>query len=308
MWQKKQLTPLSIASTVTDRGYSLAVVENNKQVLFSQNSVNTANPTENMRHLAKDIERLDLIAHNCSLVLLPGQYQLIVMDALNIPEAEMIKALRWNLKGLSDYDLEDVAIDTCPVPMSASDAQKKMFVAITPLTKLNETRTLFETAFLNINHVTIAEMALKNLLSLIYSKQALSAETPLILLSTCNTMRKLHIFYQNMFYLIRELPPNKVDAVATEEPAELNNIFFEIERSIDFFVNQLNLPDPKYLFFTPGFYRSLNFIQAMGTKLSLTVEMIDLNHYLDIQPALSIEKQHEVFYSIIGALTDTQPE
>ena len=297
-WNKKAAEPvLLIACSLCDHGYSIAGVRSNTQVLFSQSRLFN----EDSRHLmmttlAEDVDRFNLIAHKCRLILIPGQYQLLLIDAPNVPAADMTKALRWSLKGLSDYDLDDVAIDAFLLPILKADDQKKALVAITPLSVLNNKRALLESVFLDVTTISIAEMALKNLLPLMQIEK----EAPFIIISLCGSIRKLHIVYNDTFYLIRELTqdlhPN------ADEPVEMAGILLEIERSIDYCINKLKLPEPKQLFFTPGFYNATSFFQTLEQKLGLTVSMIDLNQYLKIEPALSLEEQHLVFYSITGAI------
>ncbi|MDP3704841.1 MAG: hypothetical protein Q8R24_02890 [Legionellaceae bacterium] len=307
-WHKKQSkSELSIACSLNENRYSIAVVEQNKRVLFSQSRMLTDDSDHVViKSLADDVDRLNLIAHDCKLILLPGQYQLILMDAPNVPEADMAKALRWHLKGFSDYDLDDVLIDSCIVPANHNNDKHKIFAAITPLLALNKKRALLELAFLNVTTVTVAEMALKNVLSLMRLIQIIPDNEPVIVISICNDVRKLHIIYQDIFYLIRALLPAQTKDA--DDPVELANMHFEIERSIDYCVNELNIPEPKRLLFTPGFHHVINFLKPIGEKLDLIVETIDLNQYLTIEPSLSLEQQHEVFYSITGALTLNQEE
>lgn len=301
-WKKKQKGQLkqTMSCCLFENGYSIAIVQNNKRVLLSQVHHFSVSELENIASiLAQEVERLNLIAKDCDLVLIPGQYQLLLMDALDIPEAEMAKALRWNLKGLSDYNLDDVAIDACLVPAD-ENSPKKTFVAITPLSELNKKLAIFETAFLNVTSVTIAEMALKNLMPLIRLRLPEIKAAPIIIVSQYDHTRKLHIVYREAFYLIRELIP--LPTGNNEEPPEIANLKFEIERSVDFCINQLNLLEPTHLFFTPEFFQHADSIASLGMELSLKAELIDLNQYLEIEPPLAMEKQHEVFYPITGAL------
>lgn len=302
LWPKKQIQPdLSMACCLNDASYSLAVLTNNKHILFSQTrTFNESTLPLMAQTLADDIDRFKLIAHDCQLILLPGQYQLILMDAPDVPEADMPKALRWNLKGLSDYDLDDVAMDVFMLPTSKDDPQKKVMVAITPLSILNKKRAVLESAFLNVTAVSIAEMALKNLLTLMFPKTHDADTSPLLVISLCNAIRKLHIVHNNTFYLIRELTPDMNPAA--DEPAEMTNMILELERSIDYCINKLNLPEPKQIFFTPGFHQAVSFFKTIEETLALTASIIDLSHYLDMNPVLSLEEQHHVFYSITGAI------
>lgn len=305
LWPKKQMQPdLSIACTLSETGYSLAVTTQKKHVLFSQSRTFDDNTLASMAiTLTNDVDRFNLTAQDCQLILLPGQYQLILMDALEVPEADMAKALRWSLKGLSDYDLDDVAIDAFMLPSTNGDSQKKTMVAITPQSILNKQCATLESAFLNVTTVSIAEMALKNLVTLMFPSTPEEDTPPLLVISLYGKIRKLHIFYNNMLYLVRALSPvgNPID----NEPAEMTNIILELERSIDYCVNKLNLTEPKQILFTPGFYQSVAFFKVIEETLTLTASIIDLNQYLEIEPALSLEDQHEVFYSITGAIRGT---
>lgn len=307
-WQKKApQSLLSIACTLSENHYSLAVIANNNELVFHQSrSFTDAMLGTLPQSLAEDIDRMGMLAHDCTLVLLPEQYQLILMDALDLPESEMLKALRWNLKGLSDYDLDDVAIDTCSVPTTNNNEKKKIFVALTPLTLLNKKRAILEGAFLNVTSVITAEMGLKNLLPLIRHDNVTIQNTPIILVNLANKIRKIHIAYQDVFYLIRELIP--VQPVEVEEPIEIANLRFEIEQSIDYCVNQLNLPNPKSVFFTPSFQHFSENLKMIGEALALTVEIIDLNQFVTCTPPLDLQIQNTVFYAVTGALNPDQKE
>lgn len=301
-WRKKTNVELTIGCCLLDNSYSIAVISNNKELLFNQIRFFDEDALSKIpQMLADDVERMKIIAKNAVVVLLSGQYQLLLMDALNVPEAEMAKAMRWNLKGLSDYDLEDVAIDMCLVP-SHEGAQHKVFVALTPMSSLNQKMAIFQTAFLNVTSVTIAEMALRNLFPLLRAKHAELEQNSFIIISVSNNIRKLHIVYQDSFYLIRELvSPQQTNDY--DEKVDIENVTSEIERSVDYCMNQLDIPEPKYIFFTPAFHLISKSFPSMTAALGMDIELIDLNHYLEIHPSLPLDKQHEVFYSITGALT-----
>lgn len=299
-WQRRDTKNISIACTLSEMGYSLAGVKENSEVVFhSAQFFNDPSAATIRQALEKDVDRLNILAQDCHLILLPEQYQLILMDALNVPDAEMAKALRWNLKGLSDYDLDDVALDFCLVPYHG-EGEPKAFVSLTPQTALNEKCALLESVFLNVKTVTIADMVLRNILPLMDGRDPVEQAGPIIILSLCKTVRKLHIVYNGLFYLIREL--THVHMGIGQEPPELSNLAFEIGRSIDFCINQLNLPEPKHIFFTPGFYKVVDELPPLGEEIGLGVSMLDLNAYLRIEPKLSLEQQYETFYSITGAL------
>ena len=226
-FKKKQKTSnLSLACCVDENSYSLALIKNNKEVVFSQRHVfSTANVSEQSNFLASEIERLNLIAHDCRLILLPNQYQLISTDALDVPEAEMAQALQWGLKGLSDYDLDDVALDVFPMPKHHSSDVSKVVVALTPLSTLNERRALLQASYVEVKQVGIASLMLKNLLLLMQSTEKIEPDEPVIIVSLLDNKYVVHMLHEGFFHLIRvlELGPSVTSTVLVDTALDVNS-------------------------------------------------------------------------------------
>jgi MSHA biogenesis protein MshI len=307
-WHNNQTqSVLSIACSLGEASYCITVVEDNKRLIAYQSRHFEESEIRTMpQALAADVERMGITAQDCKVILLPGQYQLILMDMPDVPEDDLVKALRWNLKGLSDYDLDEVCIDTYLVPNNENEEKTKGFVAIVPLSTLHKSRALLEAAFLNVTSITIAEMGWTQLLSLMERRQPALRDSPVIIISICNQLRKLHVVYKQHFYLIREF--SLASPEVTDEPIALANLQLEVERSAEYCMSQFNIPRPVYLFFTPSFYVVKDLLEPIGKQLGLTTEIIDLNHDLEIVPPLSLELQGEDFCSIVGALTMIQEE
>lgn len=288
----------TISCSLSDTDYTIAVLEK-EQLIFSQHKIFTPQTLSQMPlSLGKEIERLELIGAACQLLLMPGQYQLITMDALNVPDAEMAKALRWKLKGLTHYPLDDLAIDVFPMPNPGM--QKKVFVALTPLSTLKKWQTLLESAYLELQSASIADMTLKNIFhSKINAIANMDESAPVIILSQLgqHPVYKLNLIYQGLFYLIRELPPNS----NPEALIDFANIIAEVERSIDYCVNTLTLPSPKCLVFTPGFQEHVD-LSGLKEVLKMDCMVIDINEYIHATPPMNFTAQQAVFYNILGAL------
>lgn len=293
---------LSIACCLTENSYSIAARDNKNNLLFNHKQVfNDYNIKQMAASFAEVVEKWGLTAYSCKLILLPQQYQITLMDALDVPEAEMAQALRWSLKGFSDYDLSDVVIDAFLIPTTTEDEPKKAFVAITPLSLLNKKRDFCQAAYLDVTEVSISEMTLKALLKCMQTSSESvieSKDNPVIIMDRYNSTKTLNIIYQDQIYLIRELRKHESNA----NTSDINNIPDEITRSVEYCVNTLNLPEPKQLFFTPSYHKSINDYQPIATNLNLTSTLIDLNNIIKIDKPLSLESQQEEFYSIAGTL------
>lgn len=295
----------TLACCLEESSYSISLVDANNRVVihkhrdFSEkSSLNTLNEA-----LTKDIEHLGLIGLSCRLILTSNQYELLHMDALDVPDEEAPKALRWRLKGLVDYPLNDVAIDVFHIPPhGVAGGRKKIFVAVTPLSALKIKLSTLEMAYLNTDVVTISELALRNFLTFVPLKH----EAPVIVIGFQQKSCQLLLFFKNDLYLIRELSLNKKQV--EENAPEAQSILLEIQRSMDYCQSELKLPGPRQIYLTPSFHKAGELLQFLRDELSVDVVLIDMNDYLEIEPKLDLESQHNAFYSISGALTPPENE
>lgn len=288
-----------VAICVEDNGYSISSISDNKRLLFSEWH-GTTDKLSNIidESLLEDVERLKILGANSKVVMGAGQYQLLLMDAIDVPLEEMAKALKWRLKGLIDYPINDISMDIFPVPAhGAAKQRKKVFVAVTSLPLLNIWLNRLESAYLNVNSVSIAELSLRNILAI----SGLPQHVPILAISLQKQICQLHVFYHQCLYLVRELGISLTHL--TNDPAALQNILLEIQRSMDYCLSELKLPEPKVICFTPGFYQNVELIDSLKTELNKEVVILDLNKFLVTPSPLSMEEQEQNLRSIGAALS-----
>ena len=59
---------------------------------------------------------LRLERYQCTTLLDPGEYQLLMVDAPNVPPPELKSAIRWSVKDLLDFHIDDATVDVLDVP------------------------------------------------------------------------------------------------------------------------------------------------------------------------------------------------
>src|SRR3954469_12405527 len=59
---------------------------------------------------------LSLNDYQCATLLGPGDYQIVVVDAPNVPRDELKSAIRWRVKDLLDFHVDDATIDVLDIP------------------------------------------------------------------------------------------------------------------------------------------------------------------------------------------------
>jgi len=286
------------AFCISDYSYSVVTLAADNTILTKAYRTFTPETLPTMaKTLAEDAENLDLIGQKSLMVLCPNQYQLVMVDAVDVPEQNMAKALKWQLKGLIDYPLNDIALDAFLVPPhGVAKQQKKAFVAVTPLSKLRTKLALFEAAYIDISEVSIAELTLQA----ICTRMSNPKQAPLIVLSLNEETCQLQIFYQELLYLVR---PLQVPLAASEnDPAAVKNILLEIQRSMDYCLTTLKIPEPQQILFTPGFHQYPHVVEFIRNEQLKPVTIIDLNSIITFSQPLDFNEQHALFYSIGAAM------
>lgn len=285
-----------LACFLSDYGYSLVGLKNAQEVLFCENHYfNEVTPALIAESLTADVDKYSLYGQSCQLILDPSFYQLILMDALEVAENEMAKALRWQLKGLVDYPLNDIAVEAFSIPAHGAGARrKKVFVAATLQSALTNKITMIESSLLKVTAVSIAELALSKLLS----HQKILVDSPTIAISYDNELCRLHLFYDNDLYLFRVLPLDE-SIIHPKSPSN-QSLLLEIQRTIDYCLMELKLPEPKYIVFTPNFYEATDLFSYLQAEIDKEVKLLDINSFFISEP-IAPEAMAKAFYAIGGA-------
>lgn len=294
----KTKTPTkTLCCLISEYGYSLVGLESARSIGFCEEHYFT-DPTPSLiaKSLSENVEKYHLHGRPCQVILTPDLYQLLLMDAPEVAENEMAKALRWQLKGLIDYPLNDIAIDAFIVPPhGAGLRRKKVFCSITLQSSLINKITLFENCLLNVTAISIAELALSRLVSL----EPMSSQAPSIVISYDDEICQLHVYYNDDLYLLRTLSMSKT-ILHPNSPAN-QDMLLDIQRSIDYCLMELKLPEPKYIFFTPSFYEASDLFIFLQAELDKEVKLLDVNSIFCSTPIAS-EIMAKTFYALGGLL------
>lgn len=101
----------------------------------------------------------------CATLLRPGEYQVLQVEAPAVPDAEMTEAVRWRLKDLLDYPVEQATLDVLRFPPQAETAGRAANVYAVAARK-EAVRTCmqrFEQASIPLTVIDIPEMAQRNI-------------------------------------------------------------------------------------------------------------------------------------------------
>ncbi|MBI3284297.1 MAG: agglutinin biogenesis protein MshI [Burkholderiales bacterium] len=255
---------------------------------------------EQLEKIGKDVAGKD---YRCSLMLLPGEYQLFSVDALNVPQDELKTAMRWRLKDMLDYHIDDATIDVLDVPgdKNAGGRGHSLYAVAARNQLIAERQSLFFDAQLPLAIIDIPDMAQRNISALLETEGR-----GLALLSFDEYGGLLTVSYGGELYLSRRLDvrlPQLLSEDVDKKIAAFERITLELQRSLDHFDRLYNFIATARLVLAPLGAVAAELQAYLASNLYLPVEILKLESVLDLSktPALLDAGMQRAAFMTIGA-------
>jgi len=231
-----------------------------------------------------------------STLLSPGDYQLLQVEAPNVPDEELKAALRWSVKDMLSYHVDDATLDVLRIPPNKDgvDRKKSVYVVAAANDVIKRRTALFERAHINLEVIDIPEMAQRNIAALFeHEGRALA------LLAFDESGGMLTFSSDGELYLARRI---EISAGQLEDANEalrqqaFDRLELELQRSIDHFDRQYShLPLRRLLVSAP---ESAGLVQKLTDGLDLTVEKLDLSEVMDLSAAPDLSGDEARVYAL----------
>lgn len=182
--------------------------------------------------LARLAGRHDLDRARCTMVLDSTEYTLLLTEAPDVPAEELRAALRWRIKDLIDFHINDATLDVFELPgEKATGRTRPMYVVAARSAAIQRHVDLMNAAGVNLDIIDIPELAQRNLAALL-PEDAKGA----VMLSFTPASGLLTVTRQGELYLSRSLDIG-LDALeqADDPAAYFDRIMLEVQRSLDYY-------------------------------------------------------------------------
>jgi MSHA biogenesis protein MshI len=204
-------------------------------------------------------------------VLDPAGYHLLLVEAPDVPADELRAAVRWRVKDLIDFHIDDAVIDVFEMPRHARGGTNRMMYAVTAKAEfVKQQIDAIESAGLKLDVIDIPELALRNIASLLEVDGRGTA-----FLHLADRRSTLLLVRQGILYLTRHV---ETGAVTLGEAGEMRRelvagLALEVRRSLDYFEShyeQTSIPQ----LYTSGLEPSDQ--EILAQDLGLPVREVDL--------------------------------
>lgn len=242
---------------------------------------------------------------------------LLLVEAPEVDPTELKAAVRWRIKDLIDFHVDDAVIDVFDIE-GQRGRTKMMYVVVARIATVQEHINLLESVDVNLSVIDIAELAQRNIAALLPEDQngvALLHLTPRGGLLTLTRQGSLFLARNLEFgtdQLAAELPAAREESEFTldtedEGPSPgltrlMDSIVLEVQRSLDYFESHFGLPPASGLVLAPMTQTIPGLAGYLGGNLGLPVRMLDLNTVLECEQTLSDELQALCLPAIGAAL------
>jgi MSHA biogenesis protein MshI len=260
--------------------------------------------TRTLGDSAKDFEQvtkeLGVDRYQCLTLLPASEYQLLLVDAPNVPAPELRAAVRWRLKDMLDYHVDDATVDVLDIPVPSAGARGHSMYAVAARNDvIQATIERFTAAHVPLSVIDIGETAQRNIGALY---EPLERGIAMLYLGAKHAL--LTINFHGELYLARRIDAGTDQLLAASpDPREeaMNRILLELQRTLDHVDRQFPFVTVAKLMLAPE-PRDTGLAAHLAANLSLPVERAQLREVIDF--AAGTEPDDEAasrLFHVLGA-------
>lgn len=253
----------------------------------------SANPLKEPKRF-KDIIDDHHLSGTRSLIVLPDSaYQILLVERPEVPDEELSEALRWRIKDLLNFDLDQATIDYIDIPEDAYRGRTKMVYAVAALQdKVNEYVGWCEEIGLEPVMVDVPELALLNI-----TEDLAETESGLAVFYIGERSSSINLLADHSLYFTRSLSYSRSASAESASAAVL-----ELQRSLDYYESQVGKPPCVRLLVMPLQQEESALMGELRYNLPLDIHSINLDNLISSNVDLTPELQQAATLAIAASL------
>lgn len=230
----------------------------------------------------------NLDGEGCITLLAPGEYQLSLVDAPNVPAEELKTAIRWKIKDNLLYPADEAMIDVLQIPsgkFGGTERAQSVYAVSAANDIIRKRIEMFHQAGMDLAVIDIPEMAQRNI-AMPFEQEGRA----LALLAFDDHGGLLTFTSGGELYLARRI---EVSIGQLREASDhlreqyRGRVELELQRSLDYFDRQFNhLPVNRVLVCVPD---DTGLVEFLASVSDAGVEKLDLSQVMDISAVGDLE-------------------
>ena len=256
----------------------------------------------NGAELEQAAKQHEFARYRCATLLHPAEYQLLMVDAPNVPRDELKAALRWRVKDLLEYHVDDATMDVLDIPVD-KDAPGKthyMYAVAAKNAIVQGQIAKFERAHIALQVIDIPETAQRNIAQLYET-----ADRGIGMLSFDHAGGLFTLSFEGELYLARRLDLSWRQLAGAQEGQRqtyFERIAVELQRSLDHFERQYQSVTLSELLLGP-MPEDIGLQAFLSSQLYLPLRQINLADALEFAGNdMGVDQQWQLLHVLGAAL------
>jgi MSHA biogenesis protein MshI len=227
------------------------------------------------------LKKVGLSTTQAVFSLAVDDYQMLQVAPPEVPDNELRDAVRWQIRDLIDFPLEESVVDVFQVPRDTQrEGARTAYVVVARQNLLRQKVALLKDTKLKLQAIDIPELVLRNIGNLLPH-----ADRGVALLYFGSDSGQIIICRGGKLCLARNI---NIGAEALRPGAPywqdmVDSVALEIQRSLDFFESNFSQPAIGTLTLAPMGFDSADLIVHMGETLGIAVQPLEIAELLECQ-------------------------
>lgn len=252
-------------------------------------------------HLSKLTRQYDLGNQECHTVMPMGSYHLLLIEAPEVPTNELRAAVRWRIRELIDFHVDDAVLDVFDAPASGARGQTHLYVVVSRSADVKQLADQLQDAGINLSVIDIPELALRNL-----AAQLPEDEQGVAMLHFGAQRGLMALCRHRTLYLARtlDLGLKRLREAVTDGQIEalFDALALEVQRSLDYYDRQFQQAPITHLLITPLAEPLTGLVESLSGSIGLKVRMLDLAEVVGGADKIPPEQVGECVLAVGAAL------
>jgi len=255
--------------------------------------------------LSKLRKEYELDGFICLTVMDLGSYNLLLVEAPDVQPSELRAAIRWRIKDLIDFHVDDAVIDVFEVPnQKAAGSNSMMYAVVARTSAVKQRIDRLTGAEINLDIVDIPELALRNLATLL--PEDVGGVATLYLEQDAGLIT---VTRQATLYLSRRIDVGATGLTGVDpdqRQRRLDSIIVEIQRTLDYYESHFSQPAVSNVVITPVADELNDMADYLNQQLDMQVREMDLNQLVDLPGQMDKEQQAHCLLAVGAALREDE--
>lgn len=304
-WLKRQKSKQQVGVSFTDMHVSAVALTHDGlggKPIVSLAAIEQV-PLQETSVLKHFVTKNDLKTFPCNVTLNVDQYQMLQVERPNMPDSEVKPALRWKIKELLDFSIEQAIVDGVDIPVDpAYTNRQQLMLAICArkTTVANVGNHLVDAGF-NLKTIDVHALVQRNIAQLLeHEERALVTVSVLPRGCLITFTAKGELYHARLIELDKDFLNDRTDLFRTN----FDKLVLELQRSLDSFDRQFPYLSLNRMVIAPVANRE-QLVSGLSTSLYVPVNTFDLEDIVELpadQDFSSLEKQAMLLPALGAAL------